>query len=130
MYEVRQKISNHPVLTDLERDVVVYRTADNMDVQQIPISARIEHFKDVDGVRTLLPEFTREVKDWIVSNDYQIKQRDKQNQVVLDEDGNEIKVPAFTYMNSIFEALDAIPYQVLRNYILGLDKDGKWDLIL
>lgn len=23
MYEVRQKISNHPVLTDLERDVVV-----------------------------------------------------------------------------------------------------------
>ena len=25
MYEVRQKISNHPVLKDLERDVVVYR---------------------------------------------------------------------------------------------------------
>ena len=24
MYEVRQTISNHPVLTDLERDVVVY----------------------------------------------------------------------------------------------------------
>ena len=36
MYEVRQKISNHPVLTDLERDVVVYRTADNMDVKQMP----------------------------------------------------------------------------------------------
>ena len=59
MYEVRQKISNHSVLTDLERDVVVYRTADNMDVKQMPISARIEHFKDVDGVRTLLSEFTR-----------------------------------------------------------------------
>ena len=37
-------------------------------------------------------------------------------------------LPAFTYMNSIFEALDAIPYQVLRNYILDLDKDRKWDL--
>ena len=49
MYEIRQKISNHSVLTDLERDVVVYRTADNMDVKQMPISARIEHFKDVDG---------------------------------------------------------------------------------
>ena len=73
MYEVRQKISNHPVLTDLERDVVAYRTTDNMDVKQMPISARIEHFKDVEGVRTLLPEFTREVKDWIVSNDYEIK---------------------------------------------------------
>ena len=57
MYEVRQKISNHPVLTDLERDVVVCRTADNMDVKQMPISARIEHFKDVEGVRTLLPKF-------------------------------------------------------------------------
>ena len=32
MYEVRQKISNHPVLEDLERDVVVYRTADNKTV--------------------------------------------------------------------------------------------------
>ena len=41
MYEVRQKISNHPVLTDLERDVVMYRVADNMDVKQMPISARI-----------------------------------------------------------------------------------------
>ena len=128
MYEVRQKISNHPVLKDLERDVVVYRTADNMDVKQMPISARVEHFKDVEGVRTLLPEFTRDVKDWVVSNDYEIKKRDKQNQLVLDEEGNEIMLPAFTYMNSIFEALDAIPYQVLRNYILNLDKEGKWDL--
>ena len=39
--EIRQKISNHPVLTDLERDVVMYRVADNMDVKQMPISARI-----------------------------------------------------------------------------------------
>ncbi|MDM1042119.1 MULTISPECIES: hypothetical protein [Empedobacter] len=116
MYEVRQKISNHPVLADLERDVVVYRTADNMDVKQMPISARIEHFKDVEGVRTLLPEFTREVKDWIVSNDYQIKQRDKQNQPVLDEEGNEIKVPAFNaYQALIFQALEPILKQGILN---------------
>ncbi len=114
--EIRQKISNHPVLTDLERDVVVYRCADNMDVQQMPISARIEHFKDVDGVRTLLPELTREVKDWIVSNDYQIKQRDKQNQPVLDEEGNEIKVNAFdTYQNLIVQALEPILKQGILN---------------
>ena len=114
--EIRQKISNHPTLTDLERDVVVYRSADNMDVQQMPISARIEHFKDVDGVRTLLPEFTREVKDWIVSNDYQINQRDKQNQPVLDEEGNEIKVNAFdTYQNLIFQALEPILKQGILN---------------
>ena len=116
MYEVRQKISNHPVLTDLERDVVAYRTTDNMDVKQMPISARIEHFKDVEGVRTLLPEFTREVKDWIVSNDYEIKKRDEQNQPVLDEDGNEIKVPAFdVYQKAILQALEPILKQGILN---------------
>ena len=116
MYEVRQKISNHPVLKDLERDVVVYRTTDNMDVKQMPISARIEHFKDVDGVRTILPEFTREVKDWIVSNDYEIKKRDKQNQPILDEDGNEIKVPAFdAYQKVILQALEPILKQSILN---------------
>ncbi|MGV0755861.1 hypothetical protein F0358_05280 [Empedobacter brevis] len=116
MYEVRQKISNHPVLEDLERDVVVYRAADNMDVKQMPISARIEHFKDVDGVRTLLPEFTREVKDWIVSNDYQIKKRDNQNQPVLDEDENVIKVNAFdAYQTLILQALEPILKQGILN---------------
>ena len=122
MYEVRQKISNHPVLTDLERDVVVYRTADNMDVKQMPISARIEHFKDVEGVRTLLPEFTREVKDWIVSNDYEIKQRDNQNQPVLDDEGQEIKVPAFyAYQKVILQALEPI----LKQGILNDDSEFK-----
>ena len=75
----------------------------------MPISARIEHFKDVDGVRTLLPEFTVEIKDWIVSNDYEIKKRDKQNQPILDDDGNEIKVPAFdAYQALILQALEPI----------------------
>ena len=116
MYEVRQKISNHPVLEDLERDVVVYRTADNMDVKQMPISARIEHFKDVEGVRTLLPEFTREVKDWIVSNDYEINKRDKQNQPILDDEGQEIKVPAFdAYQSMILQVLKPILKQGILN---------------
>ena len=116
MYEVRQKISNHPVLDDLEREIVVYRVADNMDVKQMPISARIEHFKDVEGVRTLLPEFTRDVKDWIVSNDYQIKKRDSQNQPILDEEENEIKVNAFdAYQALILQALEPILKQGILN---------------
>ena len=113
---IRQKISNHPVLEDLERDVVIYRTADNMDVKQMPISARIEHFKDVEGVRTLLPEFTSEVKDWVVSNDYEIKKRDKQNQPILDDDGKEIKVPAFDACQAmILQALEPILKQGILN---------------
>ena len=82
----------------------------------MPISARIEHFKDVEGVRTLLPEFTREVKDWIVSNDYEIKKRDKQNQPILDDDGNEIKVPVFdAYQTMILKALEPILKQGILN---------------
>ena len=83
----------------------------------MPISARIEHFKDVEGVRTLLPEFTREVKDWIVSNDYQIKKkRDSQNQPILDEEENEIKVNAFdTYQALILQALEPILKQGILN---------------
>lgn len=82
----------------------------------MPISARIEHFKDVEGVRTLLPEFTRDVKDWIVSNDYEIKKRDKQNQVVLDDDGNEIKVPVFdAHQSMILQALEPILKQGILN---------------
>ena len=119
---IRQKISNHPVLDDLEREIVVYRVADNMDVKQMPISARIEHFKDVEGVRTLLPEFTREVKDWIVSNDYEINKRDKQNQPILDADGNEIKVNAFdAYQALILQALEPI----LKQGILNDDSEFK-----
>ena len=114
--EIRQKISNHPVLDDLEREIVVYRVADNMDVKQMPISARIEHFKDVEGVRTLLPEFTRDVKDWIVSNDYEIKKRDEQNQPILDDEGNEIKVPAFdAYQALILQDLEPILKQGILN---------------
>ena len=43
----------------------------------------------------MLTEFTREVKDWIISNDYSIKKRDANNQPILDDEGNEIKELAF-----------------------------------
>ena len=124
--EIRQKISNHPVLKDLERDVVVYRITNNMDVKQMPISARIEHFKDVDGVRTILPEFTREVKDWIVSKDCEIKKRDRQNRVVLGEDGHEIKVPAFdVYQSMILQVLKPILKQGILNDAVELKRFDK-----
>lgn len=105
-YEIRQQISNHPTAQNIGREVVVYRVAVNMDVKQIIISARIEHFTTSgDGKRVLLPEFTREVKDWVISNDYEVKKRDENNQTVLDDNGEEIKVPAFdTYLNMLIQS--------------------------
>ena len=72
----------------------------------------------------------KSIYEWVINNSQLIEQRDENFEPILDEEGNEIMLPAFTYMNSIFEALDAMPYQVLRNYILDLDKNGKWDLTL
>lgn len=127
MYEVRQKISNHPVLKDLERDVVVYRTADNMDVKQIPIRGHVEYF---DGEENVTSDFKSTIDNWIVGNHYEVEIRDENNEVVLDEETQElIKMPAFDYIMGVFDSMNAISYDVLKAYILENDNDGKWDLI-
>lgn len=114
----RQKISNHPTISDIKREVVVYRSADNSDVMQITINARIEHFKD----NILLPEFTREVNNWIISNDYEINMRDDDNNIILDEDGKEIKIKAFdSYHAKLIEFL--IP--LLNQGIINDDEELK-----
>lgn len=123
--EIRQKISNHPVIDGLEREVVVYRVADNMDVRQVIISARVEHFKQIDNVRTLLPEFTYEVKNWVISNDYQIRKRDNQNQVILDENDKPIKLPAFdAYQEKIIQVLSPLLQAGILNDDVELKRFG------
>lgn len=113
---IRQKISNHPTITDLEREVVVYRFSYSMDVSQIPISARVEHFKIIDGERVLLPEFTKELKDWIVDNSNKIKKRDKNNKIVLDENNNEILIDAYDrYQELLIPFLEPFIKQCIKN---------------
>ena len=45
MYEVRQKISNHPINEEIERYVIIRRIADNADVELI-------NFRNFDVIKT------------------------------------------------------------------------------
>lgn len=78
---ITKKISNHPTLTTLVRKVEVYRIALNMDIQTIVVNARVLHYMG----DTLLPDFTKEVKYWIVSNRDQVVVRDENNDIIEDE---------------------------------------------
>lgn len=62
------------------------------------------------------------MKDWIVSNDYQIKKRDAKNQIILDDEGNEVRVNAFdAYQAMILQVLQPI----LKQGIINDDTDLK-----
>lgn len=127
---LKQKISNLKTegFTDVERTLNVTQThIDGDTYQQYFMNYFIKYERNGEDVSYMFRN--KSSYEWVINNSQLIAKRDENFEPILDEEGNEIMLPAFTYMNSIFEALDAIPYQVLRNYILNLDKDGKWDLI-
>ena len=128
---LKQKISNLKTegFTDVERTLNVTQThIDGDTYQQYFMSYFIKYERNGEDISYMFRN--KSSYEWVINNSQLIAKRDENFEPILDEEGNEIMLPAFTYMNSIFEALDAIPYQVLRNYILNLDKDGKWDLTL
>ena len=119
---IRQKISNHPRFSNVEREVVITRIADNADVFQIPIIGHVEYFENGDNVTS---EFQSEIKDWIISNHYNVDMRDENNEVVIDEDTQEpIKVPAFDYFQAIILANKVPLLTLLQTHILNDDAKG------
>lgn len=128
---LKQKISNLKTegFTDVERTLNVTQAhIDGDTYQQYFMNYFIKYERNGEDISHMFRN--KSIYEWVINNSQLIAQRDENFEPILDEEGNEIMLPAFTYMNSIFEALDAIPYQVLRNYILDLDKEGKWDLTL
>ena len=124
---LKQKISNLKTegFTDVERTLNVTQANIDGDTYQ---QYFIKYERNGEDVSYMFRN--KSSYEWVINNSQLIEKKDENFEPILDEEGNEIMLPAFTYMNSIFEALDAIPYQVLRNYILDLDKEGKWDLTL
>ena len=128
---LKQKISNLKTegFTDIERTLNVTQThIDGDTYQQYFMNYFIKYERNGEDISYMFRN--KSSYEWVINNSQLIAKRDENFELILDEEGNEIMLPAFTYMNSIFEALDAIPYQTLRIYILDLDKDGKWDLTL
>ena len=119
---IRQKISNHPRFSNVEREVVITRIADNADVFQIPIIGHVEYFENGDNV-TL--EFQSEIKDWIIGNHYNVDMRDENNAIVIDEETQEaIRVPAFDYFQAVILANKIPLVTLLSTYILNDDAKG------
>lgn len=119
---IRQKISNHPINEEIEREVVIRRIADNADVSQIVINGYVEYFKDGQNVTST---FKSEIDNWIIGNHYEVEMRDENNDIVIDEDTQEvIKVPAFDYFQAIILANKVPLLTLLQTYILNDDEKG------
>ena len=119
---IRQKISNHPRFSNVEREVVITRIADNADVFQIPIIGHVEYFENEQNVTS---EFQSEIKDWIIGNHYNVDMRDENNAIVIDEETQEaIRVPAFDYFQAVILANKIPLVTLLSTYILNDDAKG------
>ena len=122
---IRQKISNHPVNEEIEREVVIRRIADNADVSQIVISGHVEYFKDGQNVTST---FKSEIDNWIIGNHYEVDMRDENNEVVIDEETQEaVKMPAFDYFQAIILANKVPLLTLLQTYILNDDEKGAFN---
>ena len=122
---IRQKISNHPVNEEIEREVVIRRIADNEDVSQIVISGHVEYFKDGQNVTST---FKSEIDNWIIDNHYEVDMRDENNEVVIDEETQEaVKMPAFDYFQAIILANKVPLLTLLQTYILNDDEKGAFN---
>ena len=122
---IRQKISNHSINEDIEREVVIRRIADNADVSQIVISGHMEYFKDGQNVTST---FRSEIDNWIIGNHYQVDVRDDNNEIVIDEATQEpIKMPAFDYFQSIILQNKVPLLTLLKTYIINDDAKGAFN---
>lgn len=126
---LKKQISNLKTegFTDVERFVNVTSVhLDGGEFQQIIMDYFISYEKDGVDVSHLFR--SKSSYNWVINNEEKITKRDENFQPILDEEGNAVLVPAFDYIISVFDSLQAIPYAVLGNYIDVNDADGKFDL--
>lgn len=122
---IRQKISNHPRFSNIEREVVITRISDNADVMQIPITGHVEYF---DGEENVTSDFKSNIDNWIVGNHYEVEVRNEQNEVVINEETQEIiKIPAFDYFQAIILENKVPLVTLLSTYILNDDAKGTFN---
>ena len=127
---LKQQISNLKEVgfEDIERTVNVLQAhVDGGTYNQFYVKYFISYQRDGVDVSHIFKN--KSSYDWIINNTEMIWQRNENFEPVLDDEGNNIFVPAFDYIMNIFDSLEAISYAVLKAYILENDGDGKWDLV-
>ncbi|MXV37662.1 hypothetical protein GO491_03055 [Flavobacteriaceae bacterium Ap0902] len=116
----QHQISDHPA-TGLVR-VINYRGANIREDFNVIEHIGEMHYFNADSKH--LPEFTHKVKqngkDWKVDNSYEVIERNPDGTPKLDEEGEEIKHPAFDYFLPLIFSISA-PLETILKSSIDLD---------
>jgi hypothetical protein len=137
---IKQKISDHPVLTGIERTVEVVGFTLNSDLKIIDFFYRINYEKEGQDMSDLI---SPRVPDWRMDNSINILVRDQNFNPVpnpdyieeKDELGNVIngenrfiKMPAFDYTSGLMLESTAQLRVIMSLYITERDNDGLFNI--
>lgn len=126
---------------DVERTINVRKIDIDGDYERIYLGYSISYNKNGVDVTPLFEK--KSGYDWYITNDQRILQRDENFQPIPNPDYVEpteenegtphlepyLYAQAFTMVMDGFDAMMAIPYQILELYIDENDADGKWDIM-
>ncbi|MDK7674404.1 hypothetical protein QP547_01085 [Weeksella virosa] len=109
IYKIQKQISNHPTMGMLTRKVEVYRISLNLDVQEITVNAKVLHYMN----DVLLPDFTKEVKGWTISQREKVHVRDEDNNIIEDE---ELRGAFEEYIEKALPVVRPMVERLVENY--------------
>ena len=136
---LQQKISNNLHFTEVERTIQIAGISLNFDVQSLDIYYRINYFKNNENLSQM---FSQQTPEWHIDNNQRILVRDEnfnpipnslyeerkdQEGNLLNETEKFITEPAFDYVSNIMLNTPAKLSDILRNYIIEQDNDGRFN---
>ncbi|MDQ8012157.1 MAG: hypothetical protein REI96_06905 [Flavobacterium nitrogenifigens] len=136
---LQQKISNNTQFKEVERTIQIAGIALNFDAQLLDIYYRINYFKNSTDLSQM---FSRQVPEWHIDNNQRILVRDENFNPIpnpeykeqKDQEGNILNdtekfltEPAFDYVSNIMLNTPAKLSDILRNYIIEQDNDGRFN---
>lgn len=115
---VTKKISNHPVLTDVERYVTIYGFSADARIGWITINYSITYKRGPNDVTSMFAG----PPSWVVTNDYDTFVRNSDGSKVPDPDneGEFLKMPAYDYFKQlVFDSPNPVRIsELMEMYIL------------
>lgn len=109
-YFIKQQISNHPILTNIERFVYILKFFPEADTEKLTITYYIEYIQvtvneNDEVIRTnVTSQFNQSLPSWIVTNSYKVN--------VLDESG---------------QPIPNLNYEPEYEYLGETEKPEEWD---
>lgn len=143
---LEQEISNHPIVKDIKRKVVVYGTNIDGRFEQIVLDAEVHYFDENDNDVTAA--FVSKLKDWIINNQKYTTVRNRRGQMeknpfykeapaegednrTQEEKEQWLKMPSFDYFLQIIKSPSAPNLiALLKSHIIFDDEEKSFDKML